>query len=215
MPFIGNTTGTEMMEHRISHTGDGARTVFTVNYTDDSVSVYLNGVKMLHATDYTTNATGTNITFTQAPANGDVVDLVGLNFITDLARSSYLRETFTSTASQQHFTLNTNIDGTTRLNVHLNGYRLSEVDYTITPANNTISFTAGRTLNDVVAVDIISPGFRSSMHNAKGESAEHPMFLTPSTLNTDVTIATGKNGVLVGPVTVDANITINGTLTIV
>ena len=99
--------------------------------------------------------------------------------------------------------------------MHLNGYRLSEVDYTITPANNTISFTAGRTLNDVVAVDIISPGFRSSMHNAKGESAEHPMFLTPSTLNTDVTIATGKNGVLVGPVTVDANITINGTLTIV
>ena len=61
MPFIGNTTGTEMMEHRISHTGDGTRTVFTVNYTDDSVSVYLNGVKMLHATDYTTNATGTNL----------------------------------------------------------------------------------------------------------------------------------------------------------
>ncbi len=126
MPFIGNTTGTEMMEHRISHTGDGTRTVFTVNYSDDSVSVYLNGVKMVHTSDYTTNATGTNITFIQAPANGDSVDIVGLNFITDLARSSYLRETFTATAAQTDFTLNTNIDGTTKLNIHLNGYRLSE-----------------------------------------------------------------------------------------
>ena len=89
MPFIGNTTGTEMMEHRISHTGDGTRTVFTVNYTDDSVSVYLNGVKMLHATDYTTNATGTNITFTQAPANGDVVDISDANFTIQEAEPYY------------------------------------------------------------------------------------------------------------------------------
>ena len=64
-------------------------------------------------------------------------------------------------------------------------------------------------------VEVISPGFRSSMHNAKNEKAYHPMFSTPDEINSDIVIPEGENAMLVGPVTLNGVITLNGTLTVV
>src|SRR6056300_1455738 len=159
MPFIGNQPTSETIADHKTYTGDGTRTIFGVQYTANFVSVYQNGIKLTENNDYTINDSGNYITFVLAPELGDTISLVGENEITDLARSSYVRESFTSTASQTIFQLNSNIKASDRINVFLNGLKLSEIDYTLDYTNNRVTFASGRAVNDVVAVEIFTPGF--------------------------------------------------------
>jgi len=215
MPFIGNQPTAETISDRRTYTGDGTRTIFGVQYASNFVSVFQNGVKLVETTDYTLDASGTFITLITAPALNDQLDLIGTNEITDLARSSLIRESFTSTASQTQFNLNTNISASDRITVYLNGIRLTEVDYTLDYTNNRVTFASGRTLDDTVAVEIVAPGFRSGIHPATGEKAVHQGVANPSTLNNDITIDADENAMLVGPLTINSVVTVNGNLTIV
>jgi len=215
MPFIGNQPTSETIADHKTYTGDGTRTVFGVQYTGNFVSVYQNGIKLTENNDYTINDSGVYITFAIAPELGDTISLVGENEITDLARSSYVRESFTSTASQTIFQLNSNIKASDRINVFLNGLKLSEIDYTLDYTNNRVTFASGRTANDVVAVEIITPGFRSDSHFTRGDKAHHLGVANPSSLNNDVTIDADENAMMVGPLTINSVVTVNGNLTIV
>lgn len=215
MPFIGNQPTQETISDRKSYTGDGTRTIFGVQYASNFVSVYQNGIKVVETTDYTIDASGTFITFVNAPESGDAIDLVGINEITDLARSSYVRETFTSTASQTQFNLNSNISASDKINVHLNGIRLSEIDYTLDYTNNRVTFASGRAVNDVIAIEIVFPGFRSDQHFTRGDKAHHLGFANPGTLNNDVIIDADENALMVGPLTINSVVTVNGNLTVV
>lgn len=215
MPYFGNTPTQETISDRKSYTGDGTRTIFGVQYVSNFVSVYQNGIKVVETTDYTIDASGTFITFVNAPESGDAIDLVGINEITDLARSSYVRETFTATASQTQFNLDSNISASDKINVHLNGIRLSEIDYTLDYTNNRVTFASGRTLDDTVAVEIVAPGFRSDSHFTRGDKAHHLGVANPSTLNNDITIDADENAMMVGPLTINSVVTVNGNLTIV
>jgi len=215
MPFIGNQPTSETIADHKTYTGDGTRTVFGVQYTGNFVSVYQNGIKLTENNDYTINDSGVYITFAIAPELGDTISLVGENEITDLARSSYVRESFTSTASQTIFQLNSNIKTSDRINVFLNGLKLSEIDYTLDYTNNRVTFASGRAVNDVVAVEIFTPGFRSGIHPATGEKAVHQGVANPSTLNNDITIDADENAMMVGPLTINSVVTVNGNLTIV
>lgn len=215
MPYIGNIPTQESISDRKSYTGDGTRTVFGILYTSNMVDVFQNGIKLKENADYTTNDSGNYITFVVAPESGDVIDLIGYNEITDLARSSYVRENFTASAGQTQFNLNSNISGSDKINVYLNGLRLADADYTIDYINNRINFASGRTLDDVVAVEINTPGWRSDNHNARNEKAYHPLFSTPDTINEDLYIPAGENGMMVGPVTINSVITVDGTFTVV
>lgn len=215
MPFIGNQPTSETIADHKTYTGDGTRTVFGVQYTGNFVSVYQNGLKLTENNDYTINDSGVYITFTIAPELGDTISLVGENEITDLARSSYVRESFTSTASQTIFQLNSNIKASDRINVFLNGLKLSEIDYTLDYTNNRVTFASGRAVNDVVAVEIFTPGFRSDSHFTRGDKAHHLGVANPSSLNNDVTIDADENAMMVGPLTINSVVTVNGNLTIV
>ena len=215
MPFIGNQPTSETIADHKTYTGDGTRTVFGVQYTGNFVSVYQNGIKLTENNDYTINDSGVYITFAIAPELGDTISLVGENEITDLARSSYVRESFTSTASQTIFQLNSNIKASDRINVFLNGLKLSEIDYTLDYTNNRVTFASGRAVNDVVAVEIFTPGFRSDSHFTRGDKAHHLGVANPSSLNNDITIDADENAMMVGPLTINSVVTVNGNLTIV
>ena len=61
------------------------RDVLTADYTQGKEAVYVNGVKYLSSTDYTTNTGGTTITFTSALSAGDKVELVEHGALADAA----------------------------------------------------------------------------------------------------------------------------------
>lgn len=215
MPFIGNQPAQEAIQDKRTYTGNGTNTVYGVTYTGGLVQVYQNGIKLRETTDYTLDSSGLFVTFTVAPESGDTIDLIGTNDITDLARSSYVRESFTSTANQTVFTLNSNISASDKINVHINGIRLKETDYTLSYTANTVTFAAGRQADDVVAVEIVTPGFRTDQHFTRGDKAHHLSFANPTTLYGDVTVDDGENALMVGPITINSVVTVNGNLTII
>ena len=215
MPFIGNQPAQESIQDKRTYTGNGTNAVYGVTYTGGLVQVYQNGIKLRETTDYTLDSSGLFVTFTVAPESGDTIDLIGTNDITDLARSSYVRESFTSTANQTVFTLNSNISASDKINVHINGMRLKETDYTLNFTNNTVTFALGRQINDVIAVEIVTPGFRTDQHFTRGDKAHHLGFANPTTLLGDMTVDTGENALIVGPVTINSVVTVNGNLTII
>lgn len=214
MPFIGNQPAQEKIQDHRSYTGDGVRTAFGVQYEGGAVLVFQNGVKLKETEDYLLDSLGTYVTFVDAPVANDVIDLYGTSEITDLSRSTYAKETFTAVKYQTNFQVHNPISPVERINVYVNGLRLSEVDFSIDYVNKTIIIEE-RDTDDIVMVEVISPGFRSSMHNAKNEKAYHPMFSTPDEINSDIVIPEGENAMLVGPVTLNGVITLNGTLTVV
>ena len=55
---------------------NSGNTILTAAYTQGKEGVYVNGVKLLSGTDYTTNTGGTTITFTSALSTNDKVELV-------------------------------------------------------------------------------------------------------------------------------------------
>ena len=61
------------------------RDVLTADYTQGKEAVYVNGVKYLSSTDYSTNTGGTAITFTPALSAGDIVELVEHGALADAA----------------------------------------------------------------------------------------------------------------------------------
>ena len=213
--LIGNQqTQVEKTQNHFTYQGNGTRTTFACTYADNAVLVFLNGIKLKENIDYQIEDTGTFVTFGIAPEDGDTVDLYGSNDVTSLSRSTLSKETFTADGTQEVFNLTSKLSGGERINVYLNGMRLHETDYKIDYSLKTITIEEIAN-GDVVSIDIIQHGFRSSAHNTKAEVARHPMFITPSVISTDVVIKEGENGLLVGPVTLDGNIEIEGTLTIV
>ena len=66
---------------------NSGNTVLTADYTQGKEAVYVNGVKLLSGTDYTTNTGGTTITFTSALSAGDKVELVEHGALADAASS--------------------------------------------------------------------------------------------------------------------------------
>tara|TARA_B100000949_G_scaffold74464_1_gene66420 strand:- start:2548 stop:3195 length:648 start_codon:yes stop_codon:yes gene_type:complete len=215
MSFVGNQSTVETITDKKTYTGDGSSTVYGIRYYSTNVDVYLNGIKKRNSVDYTIDTNGTFITFVTAPLNGTYIDLTGINEITDLARSSYTRETFTAIANQTQFGLTNNISGSDKINIYNNGFRLSETDFTIDYVNNTVDLIVASIVDDVVAVEIIMPGFRSANHNSRAEKAYHPMFSTPNIINNNINIPSDENAMMIGPLTINSTITINGTLTIV
>ena len=100
------------------------------------------------------------------------------------------------------------------MNVYLNGMRLHETDYTIDYTAKTIEIQ-DLVNGDVVSIDIIQHGFRSSAHNTKAEPARHQCIITPSIVSADMVIKQGENALLVGPTEIQGHIEVEGTLTIV
>lgn len=68
-----------------TYTGDGVTLTFGVTtyaspyqHADDSVLVFLNGVAQIAGTNYTMDANGSNVVFTDAPQSTDTVHILEL-----------------------------------------------------------------------------------------------------------------------------------------
>ena len=74
-----------------------------------------------------------------------------------------------------------------------------------------------RPVGDVIDVDIVTAGFRTSNHNAKSEVGTHLSFENKKVLNNDITVANNYNMLMVGPLTANATVTVStdASLTIV
>jgi len=214
MPLIGNQFSKEKIQDHHTYVGDGIRTVFAVLYEGNSVLVFLNGIKLKETVDYQIVNTGNFIRFTEAPELNDTVDVYGTSEVTDLSRSTISKETWTAEAGQTEFIISTPLSGGERITVYLNGLRLSDLDYDIDYLNKKIMIDE-REEDDVLFLEVLHHGFRSSMHNTKNEKASHPMFSTPDTINSDMVIKEGENAMIVGPIKLNSVIHVQGTLTIV
>ena len=216
MGYIGNTPENfETIEDRKTYTADGTTTQFGVLFSDSNVSVFQNGAKKKETDDYTVDTAGTFITMSSAPSSGDIIDLIGFNAITALAQNSHTREKFTvSGTATTTFTLSTNTVVEDNVVVYLNGVRLHTDDYSFYTANDTVVFASSRPVGDIIDVDIVTAGFRTSNHNAKSETGRHLSFENKNVLNNDVTIDANYNMLFVGPLTANATITVPSTATL-
>ena len=76
--YIGRNPGDSSVtiaRQTFTPTSDTTEFTFTAGYTVGLCDVYLNGAKLIDATDYDAN-TGTTVGLTSAAANGDVVEIV-------------------------------------------------------------------------------------------------------------------------------------------
>ncbi|CAB4162814.1 Domain of unknown function DUF1565 [uncultured Caudovirales phage] len=74
---------------RQQYTGDGSTTTFTVTggYAPYNLDVYVNGVKFRNGTDVTVTS-GSTFTFTTAPPNGSLIDIIGSSIPTAIVQKA-------------------------------------------------------------------------------------------------------------------------------
>jgi hypothetical protein len=130
-------------------TATASQTTFTVTggYTVGMVDVFLNGVKLDNATEFTAS-NGSTVVLTAAAAVNDVVEVYkyGGQFIAN----NSLRQTtaFTATAGQTTFTVNYSVGF---VDVFYNGAKLAAAEFTATNGTSIVLGTAC-VVNDIVEV---------------------------------------------------------------
>jgi predicted heme/steroid binding protein len=130
-------------------TATASQTTFTVTggYTIGMVDVFLNGVKLDNATDFTAS-NGSTVVLAAAAAVNDVVEVYkyGGQFIAN----NTLRQTtaFTATAGQTTFTVNYSVGF---VDVFYNGSKLAASEFTATNGTSIVLGTAC-VVNDIVEV---------------------------------------------------------------
>ena len=130
-------------------TATASQTTFTVTggYTVGMVDVFLNGVKLDNATEFTAS-NGSTVVLTAAAAVNDVVEVYkyGGQFIAN----NTLRQTtaFTATAGQTTFTVNYSVGF---VDVFYNGSKLAASEFTATNGTSIVLGTAC-VVNDIVEV---------------------------------------------------------------
>lgn len=225
-----------------SFTGDGSTTAFTLTQTvvsGEAIFVTIGNVLQEPGTGKAYTAYGTTLTFSSAPANGDVITVRFLGRAIDQP-TSYGMTLFkyTATASQTAFT-GADANGAilsfsgTDVDVYLNGVHLDSSDFTAS-SGDTITLTSGAALNDEVVIrafrafSVTDTVSKSSGGTFAGEITATQFQTTNTTVDTavfrtngqtldeDTTIASAKNALAIGPLTIDTSteLTIDGNLTI-
>lgn len=224
-------------------TGDGTTTAFTLSQTvvsGEAIFVTIGNVLQEPGPTKAYTAYATTLTFTAAPANGDVITVRFLGRAVDQP-TSYAMQLFkyTATASQTAFT---GADSTGAIlafsgndvDVYLNGVHLDTSDFTASNGD-TITLTSGAALNDELVIrafraftvtDTVSKAsggtfsgeITATQFQTTNTTVDTAIFRTNGqTLDEDTTIGSTKNALAIGPLTIDASteLTVDGNLTIV
>ena len=223
-------------------TGNGNDTAFTLAQSvvsGEALIVTIGNVVQEPGVGKAYTASGTTLTFSVAPANGDVITVRFFGRAVDQPTSFAMQLfKYTATASQTAFT-GADANGAilafsgNDVDVYLNGVHLDSTDFT--PSNgDTITLASGAAVNDELVIrafraftvtDTVS---KSSGGTFAGEITA-PQFQTTNTtvdtavfrtngqsVNENTTIASTKNALAIGPLTISSSttITVNGNLTI-
>ena len=223
-------------------TGDGSTTAFTLAQSvvsGEALIVTIGNVVQEPGASAAYTAYGNTLTFSAAPANGDVITVRFFGRAVDQP-TSYAMALFkyVATASQTAFT-GADYNGAilafsgNDVDVYLNGVHLDSTDYT--PSNgDTITLATGAALNDELVIrayraftvtdtvgastggtfagEITAPSFQTT-----NTTVDTAVFRTnDQTVNQNTTIGAAKNALAIGPLTIDTStsITVNGNLTI-
>ena len=223
-------------------TGDGSTTSFTLAQSvvsGEALIVTIGNVVQEPGSSAAYTAFGNTLTFSAPPANLDVITVRFFGRAVDQP-TSYGMQLFkyVATASQTAFT-GADYNGAilafsgTDVDVYLNGVHLDSSDYT--PSNgDTITLASGAALNDELVIrayrafsvtdtvskasggtfagEITAPSFQTT-----NTTVDTAVFRTNGqTVDEDTTIASTKNALAIGPLTIDTStsITVNGNLTI-
>ena len=223
-------------------TGDGSTTAFTLTQnvvSGEAIMVVIGNVVQEPGVGKAYTAYGTALTFSSAPANGDVIQVRFFGRAVDQPLS-YAMALFkyTATASQTVFT-GADANGAVLsfsgndIDVYLNGVHLDATDFT-TSNGNTITLGSGAAVSDELVIrayraftvtDTVS---KSSGGTFAGEITATSFQTTNTTVDTAVfrtndqtvdentTIGSTKNALAIGPLTIDTStsITVSGNLTI-
>jgi hypothetical protein len=223
-------------------TGNGSATAFTLAQSivsGEALLVTIGNVVQEPGVSAAYTAQGNTLTFSAAPANGDVITVRFFGRAVDQP-TSYAMQLFkyVATASQTAFTGADNAGAILAfsgndVDVYLNGVHLDTSDFT--PSNgDTITLASGAALNDELvirayraftvtdtvskssggtfAAEITAPQFQTT-----NTTVDTAVFRTNGqTVDEDTTIGSTKNALAIGPLTIDSSttITVNGNLTI-
>ena len=223
-------------------TGDGSTTAFTLAQSvvsGEALIVTIGNVVQEPGSSAAYTAYGNTLTFSAAPANGDVITVRFFGRAVDQP-TSYAMSLFkyVATASQTAFT-GADYNGAilafsgNDVDVYLNGVHLDATDFT-TSNGDTITLGSGAAVSDELVIrayraftvtDTVS---KSSGGTFAGEITATSFQTTNTTVDTAVfrtndqtvdqntTIGSSKNALAIGPLTIDTSttITVDGNLTI-
>ena len=223
-------------------TGDGSATAFTLAQSvvsGEALIVTIGNVVQEPGIGKAYTAQGKTLTFSAAPANGDVITVRFFGRAVDQPTSFAMQLfKYTATASQTAFT-GADANGAilafsgNDVDVYLNGVHLDSSDFTASNGD-TITLSSGATVNDELVIrafraftvtDTVS---KSSGGTFAAEITATQFQTTNTTVDTavfrtngqsvseDTTIASTKNALAIGPLTISSSttITVNGNLTI-
>ena len=223
-------------------TGDGSATAFTLAQnvaSGEAIVVTIGNVVQEPGASAAYTAYGNTLTFSAAPANGDIITVRYFGRAVDQPLSYAMQLfKFVATASQTAFT-GSDFNGAilafsgNDVDVYLNGVHLDSTDYTPT-SGTTITLASAAALNDELVIrayrafsvtdtvsrtsggtfvgEITAPQFQTT--NTKVHTA---VFRTnEQTVDQNTTIDADENALAIGPLSIDpaASITVNGNLTI-
>lgn len=182
-------------------TATASQTTFTVTggYTVGMVDVFLNGVKLDNATEFTAS-NGSTVVLTAAAAVNDVVEVYkyGGQFIAN----NTLRQTtaFTATAGQTTFTVSYSVGF---VDVFYNGSKLAASEFTATNGTSIVLGTAC-VVNDIV--EVVAYNYTVGAFTGVGGSGTTnyiPKWTASGTLGNSIIRDSGTVGINMAP---DANI---------
>lgn len=188
IPSGGTSASTRTIQ---KFTSTASQTTFTITggYTVGMVDVFLNGVKIDNATDFTAT-NGTTVVLTEALAAGQTVEVYkyGSQFIVN----NGLRQTtlFSATAAQTTFTVNYSVG---MVDVFYNGSKLDSSEYTATNGTSIVLGTACA-VND--KVEVIAYSYNVGAFTGIGGSGTInyiPKFTASGTLGNSIIWDNGTN----------------------
>jgi len=121
----------------------------TLKYTSGYIEVYLNGILLNPATDYTAN-TGAAVVLTDAPTTGDLVQIS--TFVKVLGTADTIINTFTGVTNQVAFTLTSDPGTEANTNVFVNAVYQTKDTYSV--SGTTLTFGTAPSANDDIEITI-------------------------------------------------------------
>ena len=223
-------------------TGNGNDTAFTLAQSvvsGEALIVTIGNVVQEPGVGKAYTAQGTTLTFSAAPANGDVITVRFFGRAVDQPTSFAMQLfKYTATASQTAFT-GADANGAilafsgNDVDVYLNGVHLDSTDFT--PSNgDTITLASGAAVNDELVIRAfraftVTDTVSKSSGGTFAAEITAPQFQTTNTtvdtavfrtngqsVSENTTIASTKNALAIGPLTISSSttITVNGNLPI-
>jgi mucin-19 len=194
----GGGSANGILDVRQQYVGDGVTNTFSVTggYRSNDLSVYLNGVLLRNGAEVSVSDGGT-FTFTTAPANGALIDIVGVGTLYSNGISTTTSQQFTANGTANSFVISGGYIPN-QIQVYLNGVKQIPGTDVIISSGNTVNFISTPANNFIVDVF----GYQTSLYTGVNTAAQYTWTNT-HTFNSNVNL---NNTTLYV-----SNVTVNGT----